>query len=439
MSLLPQLGMALALGLGADPNATPRVSLGAPTPLREVPPNTVIASAASQRAPIVRAQNFEAPPPPVAQMAPMAPYGDYGAPIADPAFSPTDVAPRCVRAPRIWGSADFLYLWIKDSPISVPLVTTSTNPADFGIIGQPTTAVLFGNQNADFGGMPGVRLTLGGWFDQDHIIGAEATGFYLFQQNVNFSATSDAAGNPTLAVPALETTTNTEAAFVFASPLIGSPGNVSAQITSRFWGAEANGLLNVWRDHGIAVCALGGFRYLDLRETLSLSGNSNNLFILPFGVPVGPAAFQDNFNATNHFYGGNLGLKGEFSRGWFYAAIAGKVALGINQQTLNVSGSNTVLNDGAGIFARGPALGSRSSTPFTIVPEVQAKVGVNIGQHVRLTVGYDFLYISSVVRPGNNIDRGIDAANNPPTRPAALFNQTSFWAQGVNAGLEIRF
>jgi hypothetical protein len=64
-------------------------------------------------------------------------------------------------------------------------------------------------------------------------------------------------------------------------------------------------------------------------------------------------------------------------------------------------------------------------------------------------VGYNFLYWSRVVRPGNQIDRVINVSQLPtsqgpgtvtsPFRPVFAFPGTDFWALGVNIGLEIGF
>jgi len=69
-------------------------------------------------------------------------------------------------------------------------------------------------------------------------------------------------------------------------------------------------------------------------------------------------------------------------------------------------------------------------------------------------VGYDFLYISDVARPGNQIDGGVNlfrtslvqqanppiaAPANDPSRPAFSAAQSNFWAQGLNLGAEVRF
>ena len=63
--------------------------------------------------------------------------------------------------------------------------------------------------------------------------------------------------------------------------------------------------------------------------------------------------------------------------------------------------------------------------------------------------GYDAIYLSNVVRPGSAIDRNINPTQNPffvpgtPTGtllpPPATFHETSFWAHGVQFGLEVRY
>ena len=65
--------------------------------------------------------------------------------------------------------------------------------------------------------------------------------------------------------------------------------------------------------------------------------------------------------------------------------------------------------------------------------------------------GYSFLYVNSVVRPGNQINRNINptpsvswtgeppATLKGPAEPSFEFNSSSFWAHGINAGLTLRF
>ena len=67
-------------------------------------------------------------------------------------------------------------------------------------------------------------------------------------------------------------------------------------------------------------------------------------------------------------------------------------------------------------------------------------------------VGYNFLYWSNVIRPGDQIDTVIDVNRVPRfvppgvivpdagvQRPAVLFRETDFWAQGINFGVQYRW
>jgi hypothetical protein len=80
---------------------------------------------------------------------------------------------------------------------------------------------------------------------------------------------------------------------------------------------------------------------------------------------------------------------------------------------------------------------------------VQLKAGFDVNSHVRLYVGYDFLYWNEVVRPGNEIDRTLNLSQSTvllgggtlvgAARPAPEFNQSSFWLQGLTFGVELRW
>ena len=70
-------------------------------------------------------------------------------------------------------------------------------------------------------------------------------------------------------------------------------------------------------------------------------------------------------------------------------------------------------------------------------PRVCFTVGRQIGDNLTVTVGYTFLYLSDVIRPGDQIDRTVNFQTND--RPGVLFKETDFWLQGINVGLQWRF
>ena len=85
-------------------------------------------------------------------------------------------------------------------------------------------------------------------------------------------------------------------------------------------------------------------------------------------------------------------------------------------------------------------IGEFNRNVFSVVPEVGRNVGYQLTDHIRTFVGYNFLYWSNVIRPGDQIDRVIDINNIPrfvnvlpgtipavfPPRPEARFNDTDF-------------
>jgi hypothetical protein len=64
-------------------------------------------------------------------------------------------------------------------------------------------------------------------------------------------------------------------------------------------------------------------------------------------------------------------------------------------------------------------------------------------------VGYNFLYLSDLVRPGDQIDRTLNPSQIPALnagaafanadRPHVLFSRTDFWTQGLLIGFETRY
>jgi hypothetical protein len=105
---------------------------------------------------------------------------------------------------------------------------------------------------------------------------------------------------------------------------------------------------------------------------------------------------------------------------------------------------------GSGTFVQPSNLGSASRDQIAIAPEVGVKLSYQLTRGLRLFAGYDFLYLSSVIRPAELIDRGINLsqtvqsaiagnASAPGSRPAVNLVGSDFWAQGINLGLEFRY
>jgi hypothetical protein len=358
--------------------------------------------------------------------------------------------------PKVWGGAEYLLWWIKDGPLPVPLVTTGDpNSLDFGIIGDPTTRVLFGNNDLDYGSFSGFRGTLGTWFDDQHRVGIEANAFFLERQGVIFGAESDTQGLPPLLIPFFDVDQDSESAILFANPEL-SPdfpttnGGIGVTSFTRFWGSEANFLFNAVNQSGLRVDVLTGFRYLSLNEELNIYGRAN---IPAFDDLV--ARLNESFDTRNYFYGGQVGGRVRWEGEFVALMLQGMVALGGTYQVVDVSG-NTILSDAilgteqfpSGILIQASNAGRRDDTHFSVVPAVQVQLAFRLLANVRATVGYDFIFWDRVVRPGEQIDRSINLTQSPifgtgtlvgPARPEQRFDRSDFFAHGASFGLECRY
>jgi hypothetical protein len=350
--------------------------------------------------------------------------------------------------PCFWASAEYLLWWVKDAPIHTPLITVG-NPAGVnpGALNDPTTGVLFAGGNQGFDGLSGMRITVGGWLERCQTFGLEGSIFFLERGSNSLGVRSDPTGASILAVPAF----NADLPGEVAVPVIPG-GAVVISNNVRVWGAEINGVFNLLHNDCYHGQVLLGFRYFELEENLNLTTTTDAALGFP-GIPLpGVMSLTDNFQTRNQFYGGQIGAKVGGKWGCFTADVISKVALGSMQETVNISGVKTanfgtfIATAPGGIFAQPSNIGKRTQSEFAVIPELQLQLGYEITQHFRVFAGYNLIYVSNVVRPGDQIDRTVSfnqLAGLPPTstpaRPLPLFNTTDFWVHGVNFGLEFRW
>ena len=168
------------------------------------------------------------------------------------------------------------------------------------------------------------------------------------------------------------------------------------------------------------------------------------------------AVVFDSFETRNQFYGGQVGARAEYRRGPWFLDLRGMVALGNTRQSVTINGGQAVTDANGtttlftgGLLALPTNIGRVTRDRFTVVPELTINVGWQVSPLMRIFVGYNFLFWSNVLRPGDQIDRVVDVTQIPnfrttamPTglaRPGVPLEGTSFWAQGLNFGLELRY
>jgi len=365
-----------------------------------------------------------------------------------------------------WVNAEYLLWWVKSGPLPVPLVATGpvTDPLP-GALGQPNTSLVFGNTHTDFGTFSGVRMGAGYWLDPEQTFGIEGRGFLLEHKESTFSASSDAAGNPVLTIPVFNVNTGLGERYTIADPSLRS-GRIDVTSSTRLWGAELNGAVNLYRDESLQVTGLAGFRYLDLMEQLDSTTSSSALAngLGHDNVVFGGAAFpapagvfvSDAIHTRNQFYGGQIGGRADYTMGPIFAGAALRVGLGETHEVIDSAGISALTMNGVPtVYAGGGRLvgvsngGRYFSDHFSVVPEVEVKAGYQIAGGLKAFVGYNFLYWSGVVRPGNEINQIQDTRQFPTSvnyqpgatyaAPLLSFHRSDFWAQGVNFGLQLDF
>ena len=100
-----------------------------------------------------------------------------------------------------------------------------------------------------------------------------------------------------------------------------------------------------------------------------------------------------------------------------------------------------------GILAQPSNIGHYSSDVFSAVPELDVTVGYLVTSRLRATFGYTFIYWTRVARPDDAIDLQLNPDQFPPAadpitgplRPAFVFRDSSFWAQGLRFGVDYRW
>jgi hypothetical protein len=409
-------------------------------------------------------------------------------PVDAPGPAETVSTEAPVSREPLWFQASYFSGWIKGSAATPPLVTTGTlNPAAPtipGILGMPGTQVVMGGDGINTGMHPGGRFEGGAWLFPNAGIGVEAGYLFLTAtDSQQVAGTTGRPGSPNLAVPYFDVAaagtlagTPGETIFILPGPLAaggnvfpGFAGVFTRTLTNSLQTADVNGILNLLQGEHLHLDAVAGFRWMQLSEDFVFTARTIELPGAPFGAAGSFYNAFDAFGARDIFLGGQLGVRAGFDWKRWTLQASSKVALGDVQQVLNVTGvsqttsgnlffSNpaiTRLPFAGGVFAQPGNIGHHERDRFGAIFDETLNVGFRASRHVTLMAGYNFLLASSVARPVDSLDRSINAtetglasavraAGTPlpvagPPAPLFSFHDSWLWAQGVSAGVELRY
>jgi len=358
---------------------------------------------------------------------------------------------------QVYLRADYLLWWGKGM-WAPPLVTTSspgTSLADAGVLGLPTTSVLFPTETLADASQSGGRARIGYWFDHCDIMAVEGTYFAIGQASSGFSGNSSE--YPILARPFINVTPGSiePDAQVISYPGLYT-GDVSVTGTSSLQGVEVIVRHLMARGCDWRIDWTLGWRYNRLDDNLLINANR-----LTLGSPTAPntgatLSEYDQFSADNYFNGVQLGIITETKKNRWWLETRATLALGNNRSYVTIDGqtttmtavpgAGTVINtyDG-GLLAMPSNIGVYKDDDFAIVPQIGVNLGYEICCGLWATVGYNFMYWSSVARPGDQIDSDVNLSQAQGgnllgiARPGFTEFITDYWAQGLNFGLAYRF
>lgn len=381
-------------------------------------------------------------------------------PTGCPPLPDCGTACDCLCGPpgKYWASAEWLF-WTARGQYIPPLVTSSppgTARATAGVLGAPTTSVLYGGNRINDEWRSGFRLNAGMWLDECQRFGIEGNFFFLGQSHDNFTVGSN--GSPILARPFNNALTQQPASQLVAadSQLVAFPGVLSGTVAvnskSNLIGGGVNFVRNLCCDPCGRLDILLGYRYLNLRDEVTINENLTSL--AGSNVPANTQfLIQDRFRTTNQFHGALLGLNYERRFSHFFFGVRPSVSLGVTNTTVTIDGSTTIITPQGvpttypgGLYTQNTNIGRYSSSRFSVVPEIGVRAGVQLTEHMRAFVSYNFLYWSGVARAGEQIDTRVNtnqiappSSLNGPALPAYELRRTDYWVQGIGVGLELRY
>jgi hypothetical protein len=298
-----------------------------------------------------------------------------------------------------------------------------------------------------------MRMTIGGWLENNYDYGWEFSGLVLDRRSAFFSASSPGGAAPGVAIPFNATDPfNMNAAGETSLNSGGAPASATVRLASQLWGLELNELAYVWANKNFYFTIVLGARYLNMNESLTLNYTTFD------PATGGNVVTTDGFGTHNQFFAGQAGWRTGGTLGKFTFDTTAMLMCGPMREVLNIAGGTTVTGGAfgftngttnAGVFAEPTNIGMHSRGVIAVGTDLQFKVGYAITPRIQPYIGYNALYLNNVIRPGNQIDRNVNVTQNaffvPPgtltgnVAPTATIRGSDFWAHGLQLGIELRY
>jgi hypothetical protein len=197
--------------------------------------------------------------------------------------------------------------------------------------------------------------------------------------------------------------------------------------TSKLWSSDMNLFFDGASTNYFSFAPMIGFKYLDLREGLQQRGvfSPDPLLGLPKVVTD-----IDSYSA-NQLFAPQIGLRTKFENSFMAVTFDPKFGLGANVYKNRLEVNNFRSN----------------ADPFTVMNDNTAQISpvvdlnltgrLKVTPNINITAGYNFIFVSRVTRPQDNIYYNDTGSADPPGVVLRTHKQDMTF-QGLTIGLEFR-
>ncbi|HAH44166.1 BBP7 family outer membrane beta-barrel protein [Gimesia sp.] len=200
----------------------------------------------------------------------------------------------------------------------------------------------------------------------------------------------------------------------------------TVNLDTEMFGTGVNYILDPYLPgEGFRMQPLFGFRFVSLRETMNQVGVDSGGGI---GTPRTTTIYS---KVENRVFGPTIGARAEYKHSRFTIGAEPKFTFGFNRDT------NQVRTDQL-FEATDPTIVSvQKNNEFSPTFQVSVYAKLNVNEHIRCFVGYDYLFIGQISRAYDIIDYNEDrTATNPATGTKVREQHSKFSADGITAGIE---
>ena len=203
--------------------------------------------------------------------------------------------------------------------------------------------------------------------------------------------------------------------------------SLQATLSSQMWGSELTFLTDRYvPGEGFGFQWLGGLRYTNLAESYNIHGTYDG------GAAVADRTTNISSAVNSNYYGPEAGARFSVNTRWFTLSATPRIMMGLNDYTATVS---------ANAIGTGLTTFESSKVNFGTVTQLNLAAEVHLNTKFSVYGGYDFMWLTQVSRPDQNIYYNSISAGAAGFTPDIRQNvqYSNFAANGFSLGAVFRY